>query len=105
LIRRIMVAAQVAGTLPAVDCCRHDGAQSLQRVLQTDLGFDYERAAVLSIRAWTIRDHGDAARSFWYAVKDRVKATIQKLTMPPSSPRRHLAARVFETGYDAAPHV
>jgi len=103
LIRRIMVAAQVAGSCLLLIVAGMM-ARSLQRVLQTDLGFDYERAAVLSIPLGRYGITGDAARSFWYAVKDRVKANpeVDNAAIVTSAP---LGGRVFETGYDVAPRV
>jgi predicted permease len=103
LIRRVMVAAQVAGSCLLLIVAGMM-VRSVQRVLQTDLGFDYQRAAVLAMPLGRYGIRGDAAQSYWYAVKDRVKANPEVedaaiVTAPP------LGGRVFETSYDDAPNV
>ena len=101
MIRRVMVAAQVAGSCLLLIVAGMMG-RSVQRLLQTDLGFDYERAAVLAIPLGRYGLTGNAAQSYWYAVKDRVNANPDVegaaiVTAPP------LGGRVFETSYEDAP--
>ena len=103
MIRRVMVAAQVAGSCLLLIVAGMM-VRSVQRLLQTDLGFDYERAAVLAIPLGRYGMTGNDAQSYWYAVKDRVNANPEVedaaiVTAPP------LGGRVFETSYDDAPRV
>jgi predicted permease len=103
LVRRVMVAAQVAGSCLLLIVAGMM-ARSVQRVLQTDLGFDYERAAVLEMPLGRYGVTGDQARAYWYAVKERVKAhpEVEEAAIVTAPP---LGGRVFETGYDDLPGV
>ena len=101
LMRRVMVAAQVAGSCLLLIVAGMM-IRSVQRVLSSNLGFDYERAAVLSIPLGRYGIRGDAARSYWYAVKERVRANPEVeeaaiVTAPP------LGGRVYETTYNDTP--
>jgi predicted permease len=103
LIRRVMVAAQVAGSCLLLIVAGMV-VRSVHRLLQTDPGFDYQRAAVLAIPLGRYGMTGNAAQSYWYAVKDRVNANPEVeaaaiVTAPP------LGGRVFETSYGDAPGV
>ena len=103
LIRRVMVAAQVAGSCLLLIVAGMM-VRSVQRLLQTDQGFDYERAAVLAMPLGRYGMTGHDAQSYWYAVKERVNANPEVegaaiVTAPP------LGTRVFETRFDDAPSV
>jgi len=103
VIRRVLVGAQVAGSCLLLVVASMM-TRSLQRVLKTDLGFDYERAAVLSM---PLARHGmtpDEARAYWYAVKDRVLGhpEVQGAAIVTAPP---LGGRVFETGFNDLPGV
>lgn len=103
LVRRVMVAAQVAGTCLLLIVAGMM-VRNVQRLLQADVGFDYERAAVLTM---PLGQHGiavDEARSYWYAVKERVTAhpEVEEAAIVTAPP---LGTRVFETRYDDAPRV
>jgi predicted permease len=101
LMRRVMVVAQVAGTC-LILIVAGMMVRSVQRAMESSLGFDYQRAAVLEMPLGRYGINGDAARSYWYAVKERVLANPEVesaaiVTAPP------LGGRVFETGYNATP--
>ena len=102
-MRRLMMASQVAGSCLLLIVAGMM-VRSLQRVLQSDAGFDYQQAAVLDIPLDRYGITGDAAQAYWQAVKERVKANpavedAAIVTTPP------LGGRVFQTAYDAAPRV
>ena len=101
LMRRVMVAAQVAGSCLLLVIAGMM-VRSVQRAMQSSLGFDYQRAAVLSM---PLDRHGvtvDAARSYWYAVKERVRAhpEVEDAAIVTAAP---LGGRVNETNWDATP--
>jgi predicted permease len=103
LMRRVMVAAQVAGTCLLLIIAGMM-VRSVQRAMQSSLGFDYQRAAVLSMPLDRHGVTGDAARSYWYAVKERVRShpEVEDAAIATAAP---LGGRVFETNYDAAPGI
>jgi predicted permease len=100
-LRRVMVAAQVAGTCLLLVVAGMT-VRSVQRALSASAGFDWERAAVLSM---PLDHHGmsaGAARLYWYQVKDRVRASPEVdnaaiVTAPP------LGGRVYQTNYRDTP--
>jgi predicted permease len=101
LMRRVMVAAQVAGSCLLLVVAGMM-VRSVQRAMQSSLAFDYQRAAVLSM---PLDRHGltvDAARSYWYAVKERVRAhpDVEDAAIVTAAP---LGGRVNETNYNATP--
>jgi predicted permease len=101
LLRRVMVAAQVAGSC-VILIVASMMVRSVQHAMRSSLGFDYQQAAVLSMPLGRYGISGDAARSYWYTVKARVLANPEVesaaiVTAPP------LGGRVFETTYDATP--
>ncbi len=100
-VRRAMVTAQVAGSCLLLIVAGMM-TRSVQRVLQSDLGFDYESAAVLEMPLGRYGITGDDARGYWYAVKERVKANpeVEDAAIVTSPP---LGGRVFETIYDDLP--
>lgn len=101
LMRRVMVVAQVAGSCMILIVAGMM-VRSVQRAMQSSLGFDYQRAAVLSMPLGRYGLTGDAARSYWYAVKERVLANpeVESAAIVTAAP---LGGRVYETGYDATP--
>jgi putative ABC transport system permease protein len=103
LIRRVMVGAQVAGSCLLLIVASMM-TRSLQRVLRADLGFDYERAAVLSMPLGRYGMGAEAARAYWYAVKNRVldSPEVQGAAIVTAAP---LGGRVFETSYEDMPGV
>jgi predicted permease len=103
LLRRVMVAAQVAGSCLLLIVAGMM-VRSVQRAMQSSLGFDYQRAAVLSMPLDRHGVSGDAARSYWYAVKERVRAhpEVEDAAIVTAAP---LGGRVNETNYNAAPGI
>ena len=103
LMRRVMVAAQVAGSCLLLVVAGMM-VRSVQRAMQSSLGFDYQRAAVLSMPLDRHGVSGDAARSYWYAVKDRVRAhpEVEDAAIVTAAP---LGGRVNETNYNATPGI
>ena len=82
LMRRVMVAAQVAGSCLLLVVAGMM-VRSVQRAMQSSLGFDYQHAAVLSM---PLDRHGitvDAARSYWY------RGQRTRARPPRSGRRRH----------------
>ena len=103
LMRRVMVAAQVAGSCLLLVVAGMM-VRSVQRAMQSSLGFDYQRAAVLSMPLDRHGVSGDAARSYWSAVKDRVRAhpEVEDAAIVTAAP---LGGRVNETNYNATPGI
>jgi predicted permease len=103
LLRRVMVAAQVAGSCLLLIIAGMM-IRSVQRAIETSNAFDYERAAVLSIPLDRYGITGAAARSYWYSVKDRVRAhpEVEEAAIVTAAP---LGGRVFQTSYDDTPGI
>ncbi len=101
LMRRVMVVAQVAGSCLLLVIAGMT-IRSVQRALETSAGFDYERAAVLSMPLDRHGIKGDAARLHWYAVKERVRAhpEVENAAIVTAAP---LGGRVFQTRYNDTP--
>lgn len=100
-LRRFMMAAQVTCSclLLAVAGMM---ARSAQRALTSDLGFEFEPVALLSAPLTRHGISGEAARSYWILVKERVRAypetvDVALVTAPP------LGGTVNRTGYNDAP--
>ena len=87
-VRRIMLAAQVGGSC-LILIVSAMMARSLQRMLSSDLGFDYKQSAVLQTALARYGIEGEAARSYWTAVKERVR----------SNPEAHEVAMVLEVPF------
>lgn len=100
-MRRVMVAAQVAGSCLLLIVAGMM-VRGVQRAMQSSLGFDYQRAAVLSMPLDRYGVARDEARSYWYAVKERVRANpeVEDAAIVTAAP---LGGRVSETNYDATP--
>jgi predicted permease len=101
LMRRVLVAAQVAGSCVLIIVAGMM-VRSVQRVVSGSIGFDYEKAVVLSMPLGRYGMNAEASRSYWYAVRERVRAnpavaSAAIVTAPP------LGGRVYETGYNATP--
>ena len=103
LMRRVMVAAQVAGSCLLLIVAGMM-MRTVQRAIETSASFDYERAAVLSIPLHRYGIAGEAARLYWYAVKERVRAhpEVEEAAIVTAAP---LGGRVFQTGYNDTPGV
>ena len=103
LMRRAMVVAQVAGSCLLLIIAGMT-IRSVQRALETSTGFDYERAAVLSMPLDRYGITGDAARLHWYAVKERVRAhpEVETAAIVTAAP---LGGRVFQTKYNDTPSL
>ena len=101
LMRRVMVTAQVAGSCLLLIVAGMT-IRSVQRALETSAGFDYERAAVLSMPLDRYGITGDSARQYWYAVKERVRAhpEVENAAIVTAAP---LGGRVFQTKYKETP--
>jgi len=102
-LRRLMVGVQVAGSCLLLVIAAMT-TRGLQRVLTSDLGFEYEQSAALEAG---LRGHGiagDAARAYWTTVKERVRANPEThdaaLVLAPP-----LGGRIHETGYGDTPRL
>ena len=117
-IRRAMLAAQVAGSC-LVLVVAGMMARTVQRVLSSDLGFEYEQVLILDARLGNLLEgdglsrrqeagaeapalHGAAARAYWNGVAERLRANtltdeVAVVTAPP------LGGTVFETVSGDAP--
>ncbi len=72
-VRSLMLAAQVGGSC-LILIVSAMMVRSLQNLLHADLGFQYEQGAVLQAGLSRAAIKGDAARSYWTSVKERVVA-------------------------------
>jgi predicted permease len=98
VLRRVLVAAQVAGSCVLLIIAGMM-VRSVQRIVLGNVGFDYEHAAVLSAPLARNGITGDPAQAYWRAVKERVLANPEVrnaalVTMPP------MGGLVDETIYD-----
>jgi predicted permease len=100
-LRRFMMTAQVCGSclILALSAMM---TRTLQRVLSSDLGFEYEQAAVLQPGLGRHGYDSVQATAYWNTVKARVAqhpevAAVALALAPP------LGGRVSETHYDDAP--
>lgn len=102
-VRRVMLVAQVAGSCVLLVIATMM-ARSLQRLLSSDLGFEYEQTAVLQTALGRYGIQGEAARAYWMAVKEQVSAhpETQDVALVLAPP---LGSRVHETNYGDAPGV
>ena len=103
LMRRVMMVAQVAGSCLLLIVAGMT-IRSVHRALETSAGFDYERAAVLSMPLDRYGITGDAARLYWYSVKERVEAhpEVENAAIVTAAP---LGGRRFQTRYNDTPGV
>jgi predicted permease len=101
LMRRVMVAAQVAGSCLLLVVAGMM-VRSMQGALRASMGFEYQRAAVLSIPLERFGVTEEAARAYWYAVKERVRGNpeVEEAAIVTAAP---LGGRMFRTRYDATP--
>jgi predicted permease len=101
MMRRVMVVSQVAGSCLLLIIAGMT-IRSVQRAIAASAGFDYQRAAVLSMPLGRYGVKADAARSYWYAVKERVLANpeVESAAIVTASP---LGGRVNETSYNDTP--
>jgi predicted permease len=101
LMRRVMVTSQVAGSCLLLIVAGMM-ARSVQRAIASSAGFDYQRAAVLSMPLGRYGMKTDAARAYWYTVKERVLANpdVESAAIVTAAP---LGGRVNETSYNDTP--
>lgn len=101
LLRRIMVVSQVAGSCLLLIVAGMM-IRSVQRAINSSAGFDYQRAAVLSMPLGRYGLPVDAQRSYWYQVKERLLANpeIETAAIVTAAP---LGGRINETNYNATP--
>jgi predicted permease len=102
-VSRLMLAAQVGGSC-VILIVSAMMARSLQRMLSSDLGFEYEKSAVMQTALARYGIEGEAARSYWTAVKERVKSNpeTQLVAMALSVP---FAGRTNEPRYSETPRL
>ncbi len=102
-VSRLMLAAQVGGSC-VILIVSAMMARSLQRMLSSDLGFEYEQSAVLQTALARYGIEGEAARSYWTAVKERVRSNpeTQEVAMVLSAP---FGGRTNEPRYSETPRL
>jgi predicted permease len=102
-LRRVMVASQVAGSCLLLIVAGMM-IRSVQRAVDSSTTFDYGRAAVLSIPLDRYGIKGDAARSYWYQVRERVRGNpeVDEAAIVTAAP---LGGRRFQTSYDDTPGI
>jgi predicted permease len=100
-LRRVMVMSQVAGSCLLLIIAGMM-IRSVQRAVESSAGFDYERAAVLSIPLDRYGIKGEAARAYWYDTKERVRANpeVEDAAIVTAAP---LGGRRFQTSYNDTP--
>lgn len=101
LMRRVMVAAQVAGSCLLLVVAGMM-VRSLQSALHASTAFEYEHAAVLSIPLERYGVGAEAARAYWYSVKERVRGNpeVEEAAIVTAAP---LGGRMARTRYDTTP--
>ena len=100
-LRRFMMAVQVCGSC-LILVLSAMMTRTLQRVLSSDLGFEYEQSAVLQPGLGRYGYTADQATAYWRAVRTRVQpnpevAAVALALAPP------LGGRVSETHFNDAP--
>jgi predicted permease len=102
-VSRLMLAAQVGGSCVILIVAAMM-ARSLQRMLSSDLGFEYDKSAVMQTALARYGIEGEDARSYWTAVKERVRSNpeTQEVAMVLDAP---FAGRTFEPRYSEAPRL
>jgi len=100
-LRRVMVAAQVGGSCLLLIVAGMT-VRSVQRALDASTGFDWQRAAVLSMPLDRYGMTPDAARLYWNQVKDRVRASpeVEGAAIVTAAP---LGGRVYQTNFRDTP--
>ena len=101
MLRRLMVAAQVAGSCLLLVIAMMM-VRAIQRVSGHEVGFDYRAAAVLSMPLARYGITGDAVIPYWHSVKARALSNpeVAAAAMVSAAP---LAGGVHEISYDDAP--
>ena len=102
-VSRLMLTAQVGGSC-LILIVSAMMARSLQRMLSSDLGFEYEQSVVLQTALARYGIEGEAARSYWAAVKERVSShpETEEVAMVLTPP---FAGRTNEPRYSEAPRL
>jgi predicted permease len=102
-IRSLMLAAQVGGSC-LILIVSAMMVRSLQKALTADLGFKYDTSAVLQAGLSRAGIKGEAARSYWLSLKERVAASPQTraaaLALSPP-----FVGRAGASGYPEAPRL
>jgi hypothetical protein len=98
-----MVTSQVAGSCLLLIVAGMM-IRSMQRAVDSSTTFDYARAAVLSIPLDRYGIKGDAARSYWYQVKERARGNpeVEEAAIVTAAP---LGGRRFQTSYNDTPGI
>jgi predicted permease len=101
LLRRVMVVSQVAGSCLLLIVAGMM-TRTVQRAMTSSGGFDYQRAAVLSMPLGRYGMPVDARRSYWYQVKERLLANpeIETAAIVTAAP---LGGRINETNFNSTP--
>lgn len=101
LMRRVLLAAQVAGSCLLLVVAGLM-VRGIQRIVRADVGFEYAQAAVLSMPLGRFGISGDAAAPYWYDVKARALAhpEVAAAAIVTAAP---LGGRVYETAYGDTP--
>jgi predicted permease len=102
-VRSLMLTAQVGGSC-LILIVSAMMVRSLQRALTTDLGFNYDTSVVLQAGLARAGIKGDAARSYWMSLKERVVARpeTRQAALALSPP---FAGRPSSNGYPEAPRL
>lgn len=103
LMRRVMVVSQVAGSCLLLILAGMM-IRTVQRAMVSSAGFDYQRAAVLSMPLGRYGMPVEARRSYWYQAKERLLANpeVESAAVVTAAP---LGGRVNETNYNATPRL
>jgi predicted permease len=100
-VRRLMLAAQVAGSCLLLVVAGLM-VRGIQRVVRADVGFDYAQAAVLSMPLGRYGISGESVVPYWHDVKTRVLAhpEVESAAIVTAAP---LGGRVYEVAYADTP--
>lgn len=101
LMRRVLLAAQVAGSCLLLVVAGLM-VRGIQRIVRADVGFEYAQAAVLSMPLGRYGISGDAAAPYWSDVKARALAhpEVAAAAIVTAAP---LGGRVYEMAYGDTP--
>ena len=101
MMRRLMIAAQVAGSCLLLVVAAMM-VRAIQRVVGQDVGFEYRPVAVLSMPLSRFGIAGDAVVPYWHAVKARAVANpeVAGAAIVTAAP---LGGRVYEITFKDAP--
>lgn len=102
-VRRVLLGAQVAGSCLLIVVAGLM-VRGVQRVINADVGFEFERAAVLSTPLGRFGISGDEATAYWRQVQERIRghADVVATSLVTVAP---LSGRVFERTFVDVPGV